>query len=78
MTTDLSEYLSSIPKRTRTWVHQHVVPDTKGPGGKMYPTPANRAERRRAGRPGGVNGWFATAVTTPYEKEHSSDAGTRD
>lgn len=68
MPTALSEFLSGIPNRTRQWVHQHNVPDTEGKNGKFYATPANRAERRAAGRPGGPFGYMVEAVTTPYVK----------
>lgn len=68
MATGLSITLNEIPNRTRKWVHQHSVPDTLGPDNKMYPTPANRAERRAAGRPGGPFGYMITAKTTPYDK----------
>lgn len=69
MPTDYSKFLNEIPKRTRKWVHQHVVPDTMGPNNKMYLTPANRAERRAAGRPGDpFGGYMVAAKTTPYEK----------
>jgi hypothetical protein len=44
------------------------VPDVLGPDNKMYPQPANRRERRAAGRPGGPFGWMVRATTTPYEK----------
>jgi hypothetical protein len=66
--TGLTAILNEIPKRTRQWVHQHYVPDVLGPDNKMYPSPANRAERRAAGRPGGPFGWMVAPSTTPYEK----------
>ncbi len=68
MASDYSKFLKAIPKRTRHWVHQHDVPDTLGPDNKMYPTPANRAERRAAGHPGGPFGYMVAPVTTPYVK----------
>jgi hypothetical protein len=68
MATGLSVTLSEIPARTPQWVHKHVVPDVLGPDNKMYPQPANRRERRAAGRPGGPFGWMVRATTTPYEK----------
>ena len=58
--------LNQIPKRTRQWVHQHNVPDLMGPGGKMLPTPANRAERRAVGRT--PYGFIRDAFTVPYVK----------
>lgn len=61
--------LNEIPAPESIWVKKHVVPDTKGPKGEMFPTPANRAERRAAGRPGGAFGYMVKASTTPYEKE---------
>ena len=69
MPTDYSKFLSEIPKRTRQWVHQHSVPDVLGADNKMHPAPANRKERRAAGRPGGPFGWMVAPSTTPYEKE---------
>lgn len=68
MATGLSVTLNEIPNRTREWVHRHDVENVPGPGNKMYPQPANRRERRAAGRPGGPFGYMITAKTTPYEK----------
>lgn len=71
--TGITALLNEIPNRTRQWVHQHNVPDTLGPDNKMYPTPANRAERRAAGRPGGPFGYMISSKTTPYEKPQEND-----
>lgn len=61
MPTDLSRYLSEIPKRTQRWVHQHIVQDYRGADGKMHPTPVNRRERRAVGK------WFGPN-TSSYVK----------
>lgn len=68
MPTDLSKFLSEIPRRTRQWVHKHEVSDIMGPDKKMYPAPVNRRERRAAGRPGGVFPWVPVPNTISYTK----------
>jgi hypothetical protein len=74
MPSDYSKFLNEIPNRTRQHIHRHDVPDTLGADNKMVPTPANRAERRKAGRPGGPFGYMVAAVTVPYEKPQDEDA----
>jgi hypothetical protein len=59
--------LALIPKRTRQWVHQHVVKD-HWDRGRQVPVPANRRERRLAerGRP-----WYGGASGSPRFRPQS-------